>query len=129
MRSSAELVGLDRAAVPASEAEIRDYYRTVRPQLRVSKVARRNVAWGFAPPMPRWVRIGTPARPAWAATVGLAAAMLPRWARRLYGLPGLPSTDLAATVNGRVFRRSLALLPDRVAGNPAYRDARRRTAA
>jgi uncharacterized protein (DUF2236 family) len=129
MRASAELVGLDPAAVPASEAEVRDYYATIRPQLRVSKVARRNVAWGFAPPMPRWVRIGTPARPAWAATVGLAAAMLPRWARRLYGLPGLPSTDLAATVNGRVFRRSLALLPDRVAGNPAHRDALRRTQA
>ena len=127
MRTSAELVGLDRAEVPATEAEIRDYYTMVRPQLRVSKVARRNVAWGFAPPMPRWVRIGTPARPAWAAVVGLAAAMLPRWTRRLYGLPGLPSTDLAATVNGRVFRRSATLLPELVTRSPAHRDALRRT--
>ena len=129
MGASAELVGLDRAAVPASEAEIRDYYRMVRPQLRVTKVARRNVAWGFIPPMPRWVSVATPARPAWASLVAVAAAMLPPWTRRLYGLPGLPTTDLSATIAGRMVRQSALLLPDRLVGNPAAREARDRVSA
>ncbi len=129
MRASAELVGLDRTSVPASEADVRDYYRAVRPDLRVTKVARRNVLWGFAPPMPRWISWGTPARPAWASLVAVAASMLPPWARRLYGLPGLPTTDLGASVAGRVVRRTAMLLPDRFIANPAEREARERLAS
>lgn len=129
MRASAELVGLDRRSVPANESEIADYYADVRPQLRLTAVARRNVWWGFAPPMPRWVAWGTPARPAWAGTVAIAAAMLPRWARRLYGLPGLPTTDLGASLAGRVVRQSVLLLPDQLAGNRVRRDALERVRA
>lgn len=129
MRSSAELVGLDPATVPATEAEIADYYREIRPELRVSAVARRNVLWGFAPPMPRWVAWATPARPAWASLVAVAGAMLPAWARRLYGLPGLPTTDLGATLLGRVVRQSALLLPDQLVQSPAYREAERRLRA
>ncbi|HEY5820518.1 MAG TPA: oxygenase MpaB family protein [Propionibacteriaceae bacterium] len=129
MRASAALVGLDPATVPASEADVRDYYRSVRPQLRVTRVARRNVAWGFAPPMPRWVTLATPARPAWASLVAVAAAMLPRWTRRLYGLPGLPTTDLGASMAGRVVRQSALLLPDRFIANPAHQEAKDRLAA
>ncbi len=129
MRASAELVGLPRDLVPASEADLADYYASVRPQLRVTAVALRNVLWGFAPPMPAWVSWATPARPAWATLVGVAAAMLPPWARRLYGLPGLATTDLGATVAGRVVRTTALLLPGRIATSPAYRDALQRTAA
>ena len=129
MRASAELVGLNRASVPTNVADVRDYYRTVRPELRVSRVAFRNVIWGFAPPMPRWVTVATPARPAWATMIGIAAAMLPPWTRRLYGLPGLPTTDLGATVAGRVVRNSTRLVPERFIANPAYRDAAQRMSA
>jgi uncharacterized protein (DUF2236 family) len=129
MRASAELVGIPAAMVPANQAEVKDYYASVRPQLRVTSVARRNVLWGFAPPMPRWVELATPARPAWAGMVALAAAMLPPWARRLYRLPGLPTTDLGASVMGRAVRTSALLLPDGWVGNPAYRAARERVAA
>jgi uncharacterized protein (DUF2236 family) len=125
MRASAEQVGLDRDAVPATEAEIADYYVRVRPQLRVTSVALRNVLWGFAPPMPRWMTVATPARPAWAGAVALAAAMLPPWARRLYGLPGLPTTDLGASLGGRMLRSSV-LLPSAVIGHPPHREATRR---
>jgi hypothetical protein len=38
--------------------------------------------------------------------------MLPPWARRLYGAPGLPTTDLAATVALRALRRATTLMPD-----------------
>ena len=123
MRASARLVGLDPGDVPRTEAEVAQYYRDIRPQLRVTAVARRNVLWGFAPPMPRWVALVTPARPAWAGLVTVAAAMLPRWARRLYGLPGLPTTDLAATVSARVVRATALSVPDRWRHSPAYRAA------
>jgi len=128
MRRSAALVGLDPEAVPRTEAQIQDYYRRVRPQLRVTSVARRNALWGFVPPMPRWVEVATPARPAWAALVATSAAMLPRWARRLYGLPGLPLTDLSATVSGRALRTTLAALPDAWIQSPTHRAARERVA-
>ena len=129
MRASAELVGLARGDVPRTEAEIADYYTDVRPQLRVTRVARRNVLWGFAPPMPRWVTLATPARPAWASMVAIAAGMLPPWARRLYGLPALPTTDLGATLAGRLVRRTALTLPGRLAESPAHRDALARVAA
>jgi uncharacterized protein (DUF2236 family) len=129
MRASGELVGLRDSDLPASEADIADYYRTVRPQLRVTTVARRNVLWGFAPPMPRWVALATPARPAWAALVGVAAGMLPPWARRLYRLPGLPTTDLTASLAGRALRRTALALPASIGQSPASRSAQARMTA
>jgi len=127
MRASAELVGLERHTVPANEAEIEDYYAYVRPQLHVTQVARRNTVKFLLPQMPRWVRLGTPARPAWAGLVTLGIAMLPTWARRLYGLPGLPTTDLLATANGYAVRRVLGSIPLVISSNPAYGRALRRT--
>jgi uncharacterized protein (DUF2236 family) len=129
MAASAKLVGIPRAMVPTSEADLADYYRTVRPDLRVTAVAFRNVLWGFAPPMPAWVRYATPARPAWATLVGIATALLPPWARRLYRLPGLPTTDVSATLAARAVRSGLLLVPGGLASNPAYREARNRVAA
>ena len=101
----------------------------VRPQLRVTAVARRNALWGFAPPMPRWVQLLTPARPAWGALVATAAGMLPRWARRLYGLPGLPTTDLTAVVTARAIRRTMLTLPSSWTESPIRRTARERLTA
>jgi uncharacterized protein (DUF2236 family) len=129
MRQSARLVGLDPAGVPADTGELRTYLREVRPQLRVTDIARRGALWGFAPPMPLWVQLATPARPAWAALVANAAGLLPRWARRLYGLPGLPTTDLAAVAGARAVRTTLLAVPDRWAGSPARREALRRLAS
>jgi uncharacterized protein (DUF2236 family) len=121
MRRSAALVGLHPADVPATVQEIEDYYRSVRPELRVTSVARRNALWGFAPPMPAWVSLLTPARPAWAGMVAVAAAMMPRWARRMYGLPGLPTTDLAATVAGRALREGVLAIPAPLKPKPPRR--------
>jgi uncharacterized protein (DUF2236 family) len=129
MRASAELVGLRREDVPKTEAEIDAYYTRVRPELRVTKVARRNVVWGFKPPMPRWVELATPARPAWATLVGLAFTLLPPWARKLYGLPGLPATDVGAALAARAVRRTALALPSQLVESPAYRSAKQRLAA
>jgi uncharacterized protein (DUF2236 family) len=126
MRESARLVGLDPTTVPSTEADLEEYYRRVRPDLRVTYVARRNAVWGFAPPMPWWVQLATPARPSWAALVATATALLPRWARRLYGLPGLRATDLTAELAARAVRQTLLTLPQGWTTNPAKAQAERR---
>ena len=127
MRVSARLVGLDPDEVPRTVAEIEDYYRRVRPELHLSAVGRRNTRWTFVPPMATWVTLGTPARPAWVALMSLSWSMLPPWARRLYGLPGLPTTDLSAAVAGRALRRTLLTLPP-TRTSPAQRAAWQRLA-
>ena len=129
MRESARLVGLDPTAAPGSVADLDAYFHRMRPQLRVTAEAAEGAIWGFVPPMPLWVRALTPARPAWAGPVTVAAGLLPRWARRLYGLPGLPTTDLAASAAARAVRQGLLLVPGGRARNPAYADALARLAA
>lgn len=128
MRRSAELVGLDPADMPATEADIADYYHQMRPQLHVTAVARATALWGLAPPMPRWMTFATPARPAWAALVSVSAGMLPAWARRMYGLPGLPTTDFIATLSGRAIRQAMLLLPANGPQTQARQDAERHLA-
>jgi len=128
MRESARLVGLDPASVPSDEGQLQDYFADVRPLLYVTSLARRNAVRGFAPPMPMWVQLTTPARPSWALLVGTAAGLLPRWARRLYGLPGLPTTDLTAEVTARALRQALLRLPGSWGENPARSEAIRRLA-
>jgi hypothetical protein len=41
----------------------------------------------------------------------LAFATMPRWARRMYGSPGLPTTDLSATLALKAFRAAVARIP------------------
>jgi uncharacterized protein (DUF2236 family) len=123
---SAELVGVDPALVPASVQQVQAYLERVRPALRVTAEARRTAAFVLWPPMPSLVTLGTPARPAWVALATASFAMLPRWARRLYALPGLPTTDAAATAAGLAFRTGLLAVPERLRHGPHVRDAQRR---
>jgi uncharacterized protein (DUF2236 family) len=102
------------------------YFRDVQPQLRMSAGAREAVRFVLWPPMPSLVQLGTPARPAWTALATAAFAMLPRWARRLYSLPGLPTTDVAATAAGLAFRTGLLVVPDALRAGPHLKDARAR---
>lgn len=125
-RRAAKLVGLNQADVPANEAELADYFVGIRPQLRVTWDARRAACAGLWPPMPGWVGFATPARPAWISLVGLAAALLPRWARRLYGFPGLPTTDVAADLALRVLRNGVRALPATWWQSPLVRRAHER---
>ena len=120
------LVGLDPASVPGSVAEMAEYFVRVRPQLRVTAEARRTAGFVLWPPMPALVQLGTPARPAWVALAGAAFSMLPRWARRMYGLPGLPTTDAAATAAGLAFRSGLLIVPERLRHGPALKQGRAR---
>ena len=77
---------------------------TTAPSVGAERRARRRVRWPDSSSTrrcpARWTLL-TPARPAWYGVGALAFAMLPRWTRRLYGLPGLPTTDLSATIAAR----------------------------
>ncbi len=115
---AARVIGLDDA--PSSQAEMREYIESVRPELAMTDEARQAVGNLFAPrsEAPAQVKIAIPA----IATLSLTT--LPRWARRLYGLPGVPTTDLGATATLRALRTTTRLLPD-VPAPPNIQEARR----
>jgi uncharacterized protein (DUF2236 family) len=119
----ATLVGLDSDTVPDSVDAMADYYAQMRPQLTATAEARRAAVFVLWPPMPPKVSLGTPARPAWVALASAAAAMLPRWARRTYGLPGIPTTDLAGTAAGLAFRSGVLVVPRPLRHGPQVKDA------
>jgi uncharacterized protein (DUF2236 family) len=123
---AAAVVGLDPADVPASAADMAAYFDAMRPELAVDARARRVAGYVVRPPMPAWVALATPARPAWAGVAGLAAALLPRWVRRMYRLPGLPTTDLSATAAVRALRLAGSHAPERFRDGPHLRAARAR---
>jgi uncharacterized protein (DUF2236 family) len=127
--TAAELIGVDPADVPASVAELADYFERVRPQLALTPAGRE--AWRFlvVPPMPRWVQFLTPARPAWGSLASLGVATLPPWARKLASLPGLTLTDAAATAALRAFRTGMLALPERARHSPTRRAGFERTAS
>ena len=126
--TGAALVGLDSATVPGSVSQMAAYLRDMQSELRLTEAARRSVRFILWPPMPALVRLGTPARPAWVALATAAFAMLPRWARRIYGLPGLPTTDLAATAAGIAFRTGVLVVPEALRHGPHVKQAHARLA-
>jgi uncharacterized protein (DUF2236 family) len=100
-RASAELIGIDRAAAPASMNELGAYYEEIRPRLYVCDEARQALRLTFRPPVPggdRVLKLGLP------PVSALAIATLPGWARRMYGRPGGPLSDMAATAGIRAAR-------------------------
>ena len=121
---NARLIGL--ASAPDSVSAMADYFTQMRPELRVTAEARATVRFVLFPPMPTKIAFGTPARPAWGALAGVAGAMLPRWARRLYRLPAMATTDLAASAAGIVLRSGLLALPEDLRHGPHLKDAKTR---
>ena len=100
-RASAELVGVDRAAAPASMAELAAYYQKMRPGLYACEEAKQALRLTIHPPVPdgnRVLKLGLP------PVSVLAFATLPRWARHMYGRPDGPLSDMAATAGLRATR-------------------------
>jgi uncharacterized protein (DUF2236 family) len=125
---SAELVGLDPTTVPATAAEVEAYYREMRPELTMTKESADTAIFLANPPLPRGLGF-TPVRLATGAAAALAVGLLPPWARRRYGLPGLPTTDLSAGASAWLVRRALRAVPKKYLEGPAYRAALARAAA
>ncbi|MDX6744743.1 oxygenase MpaB family protein [Actinocorallia sp. A-T 12471] len=118
-RRSAAVVGLNPADVPASVAEMADYYAAMRPKLFACEEAKDGMRRLFNPPVP------PPFLPLKLAAPGIATLVistLPRWARRMYGLPGLPTTDLATTLTLKGLYRTTRLVPPGLRYSP---DAKR----
>ncbi len=119
MVRAAELVGLDAAAVPHTVGDLRDYLRGV-PDLQVTPAAREGARTIAAPPMPLAYR------PLWSIPVTAAVAILPKVAKRLYGLWWFPPATPALRASVFTLSRVLnAVLPDA----PPVREARARLAA
>jgi uncharacterized protein (DUF2236 family) len=116
--TAAVLVGAVEADVPRSVAELAGYFERMLPSLALTPAARDAAKLVLVPPMPAWVRFLTPARPAWGTLATLGFATMPRWARRLYSMPGLGLTDAAATAALRAFRTTMLALPQRARRSP-----------
>jgi uncharacterized protein (DUF2236 family) len=109
----AELLGLPPAIAPRTLGELREYLRGVEG-LQITPGARESMR-----PMP------LPLRPLWVLPASAAVASLPRFARRMYGLPWFaPATP---SVRAAMFglTRFLNLLPIEA---PEIRDAKNRLA-
>lgn len=107
-RRAAALVGLDPAQVPGCTADLEAWITAVRPRLRVTPEARQAMLRSVnlrLPPAQLPLKLAMPSIGA------LAFASLPRWARRMYGTPGAPVTDLAVTAALRAFHEGMARLP------------------
>jgi uncharacterized protein (DUF2236 family) len=118
MVRSAELVGLGADDVPHTLAELRDYLRGVQ-DLQPTPAAKEGIKYVLSPPMP------LPARPLWAIPATAAVAILPRWARRMYGLSWFAPVDPAVRISTfGLFRTMKLLLPPPPPVRDAYRRAR-----
>jgi hypothetical protein len=72
----------------------------------------------------------TPARPLWLGFSAFAFSLLPPWARRLHGVPAVPTTDFAATLGSRALRSLVrTLVPRETLEGPLYKAAMARAAA
>ena len=132
---AAELVGLDPATVPGTAAEVAAYYEEMRPQLGITREAAETALFLTVPPLPdfwgnRALRLGLnlgPARWAYFGVAGTAVALLPAWARKMYGGLGLPTTDLSADLSVRGLRLLLtgvlATVPEQYKMAPQRRAA------
>jgi uncharacterized protein (DUF2236 family) len=122
---AAELVGLDPATVPATAAEVAAYYRAMRPELGLTRDSAEAALFLTVPPAPRdWgsrsLRLGLtlgPTRWAYFGVAGTAFALLPPWARKMYGGLGWLSTDVTADLSIRgmrlLMRAIIAAVPKR----------------
>lgn len=122
-RKSAAVVGLDPADVPASVAELEAYYDVMRPKLYACPEAKRALRLSYNPAVP-WKLL--PLKLAAPPFNTLAFATLPRWARKMYGAPGSPLTDVATTATLRVLYATTHGLPEQIRYTPPVRYARQR---
>jgi uncharacterized protein (DUF2236 family) len=120
-RRSATLVGLDPAKVPASVAELDAYYAEARRRAWASGEAKKSLLMSFNPPVPPAL---FPLKLVAPAVNALAFAALPRWARKLYGAPGSPVTDILTTAALEGLYHATRAAPARLRYTPTVRHAR-----
>jgi uncharacterized protein (DUF2236 family) len=124
-RRAGAVVGLDPAEIPASVAEMRAYYERMRPTIFACKEAREGLRRMFNPALPRQF---LPLKLAAPSVATLVIATLPRWARRMYGLPATPLEDLWATAVLKALYRGTHVIPEHWRYSPDAKRARRLSA-
>lgn len=118
-RRSAAVVGLDPAIVPGSMAELDAYYQRMRPSLAVCAEARQAFVQSFVLDIP-WPYTGLKIVVPPLNVLGFSS--LPRWARRKYGAPGSPLTDLSVTLTLRAMHQATSRVPRHLLGIPDPED-------
>jgi uncharacterized protein (DUF2236 family) len=117
MVAAAELVGVPRALVPATVADIERYVASVRPGLCCTPAARESMAYLLDPPGLDGEVAGF-----WHDVRDAAIAVLPDWAREMYAYHAPPLSP------GRrmEIRQSLGVLDAMFLGEPGVLEARQR---
>ena len=117
MVTAAELVGVPRPLVPASVAELERYVASVRPGLSCTSAAAESMAYLLDPP-----GLDEEVAEIWQDVRDAAIAVLPEWARQMYGY------DAPSLSPGRrtEIRQSLGVLDAMFLSQPGVLEARQR---
>jgi uncharacterized protein (DUF2236 family) len=117
MVAAAELVGVPRPLVPASVAELERYVASVRPGLSCTPAAAESMAYLLDPP-----GLDQDVAEIWQDVRDAAIAVLPEWARQMYGY------DAPSLSPGRrtEIRQSLGVVDAMFLGQPGVLEARQR---
>ncbi|MBB5081015.1 oxygenase MpaB family protein [Nonomuraea endophytica] len=112
-RRSAAYVGLHPEDVPGSQAEMADYFKEIRPKLRVIDESAATVRFLLWPRLPKEMRMLSPGKPVYFPFGALCYYTLPSWARGMYrALPEAPQA--AVTAGLRAFSLAANALPEPV---------------
>jgi uncharacterized protein (DUF2236 family) len=117
MVTAAELAGVPRPLVPSSVPELDLYIASVRPGLRCTPAAAESTAYLLDPP-----GMDEDTAEIWRDVRDAAIAVLPRWARQMYGYGAPPLTPGRRTE----IRQSLGVLDAMFLGQPGVLEARQR---
>jgi uncharacterized protein (DUF2236 family) len=117
MVAAAELVGVPRALVPATVADLERYVASVRPGLCCTPAARESMAYLLGPP-----GLDDEVAGFWHDVCDAGIAVLPDWAREMYGYHAPPLSP------GRwmEIRQSLGVLDAMFLGEPGVLEVRQR---
>src|SRR5260370_10297442 len=117
MLLAAELVGVAGPWVPASVAELERYVASVRPWLTCTPAARESMAYLLDPP-----GLDEEIAGFWQDVRDAAIAVLPEWARQMYGYSAPPLSPGRRTE----IRQSLGVLDAMFLGHPGVLEPRQR---
>ena len=120
MMVAAELVGVPRPLIHASVAQLDRYVASVRPELRCTPAARESMAYLLDPP-----GLDQEVAGFWQDVRDGALAVLPEWAREMYGY-GAPQPPPLAPGRRTEIRQSLGVLDALFLSEPGVLEARQR---
>jgi uncharacterized protein (DUF2236 family) len=120
MVTAAELTGVPRHLVPSSVPALDLYIASVRPTLRCTPAAAESMAYLLDPP-----GLDEEVAEIWQDVRDAAIAVLPRWARQMYGFAAPPPLTSGRRTE---IRQSLGVLDAMFLGQPGVLEARQRIA-